>query len=358
MGYPMHAGDFMRGTGRAAVVAAMFASVALVAATTAPLVASASGPSPASGSRAGTLVSATVAPPPPPVIWGATVKNVAKQTQLQAVQAFQTLVQRNLRATRDYLSWDSVFPTAYEQALVAQGTTIVLSVATRTMTKTLVPWSSVATAAPGSPVYVQMQSWADRIRDFGAPVWVTLQHEPEASVNNLDGSQADYIAAWRNWVSVFRTEGAVNVRFMFITTAYGYTVKPTDRRYAPAFYPGDDVVDGIAVDAYNWYPCTGHVNNGWVSLGSVIEGQRLFSLAHPAQELWVTEYGAIEDPADPTRRAQWIADGEALFAQPNYARYRGVMYFDLKASCDWRLDSSPAAIASFTTMGADPYYAG
>jgi len=346
----------MRRAGRVGALATVLASVAVVAATAAPLVASASG-------RVGTstrkpAASALVVPPPPPVIWGATVKNGAKQTQLQAVQAFQTLVQRNLRATRDFLSWDSVFPTAYEQGLAAQGTTLLVSVATRTLHKTAIPWSAVAAATVGSPVYLQMQSWADRIRDFGSPVWVTLQHEPEASVNNLDGSQADYIAAWRNWVSVFRAEGAVKVRFMFITTAYGYTVKPTDRRYVPAFYPGDDVVDAIAVDAYNWSPCAGHTSKGWASLATVIEGQRLFSLAHPAQQLWVSEFGSVEDPANPAHRAQWFADAEALFAQANYSRYSGVVYFDLKASCDWRVDTWPLALAAFTTMGADPYYAG
>ena len=349
----------MRGTGRTAALGAVLASLAVVAAAAVPAAASPAAAAGGNASSRGTSSAATITPPPPPpVIWGATVRNVANPTELQAVQAFQALVGRNVRATRDYLSWDSPFPAAFEQGLVAQGTTIVLSVATRTISKTIIPWATIAAATPVSPVGIQMKSWADRIRDFGSPIWVTMQHEPEVSVNNLHGSPADYIAAWRNWVSVFRAERAVNVRFMFITTAFGYTVKSTDRRYVPAWYPGDDVVDGIGVDAYNWYPCTAHVAKAWVSLAKVIEAQRLFSLAHPAQELWVTEYGAIEDPANPTHRAQWIADVEAMFTQPLYSRYRGVVYFDLKATCDWRLETVPATLAAFTTMGADPYYAG
>jgi hypothetical protein len=295
-----------------------------------------------------------------PVVWGATVHNTGKQTQLQAVQSFQTKVGRNLRATRDFLNWDSPFPTAYEQGLQAQSppTTIVLSVATRTQSGTLVPWASIAAAQPGSPLYVQMQSWADRIRAFGSPIWVTLQHEPEAAVNNSLGLPADYIAAWRNWVAVFRAEAATNVKFMFITTAFGYTLKPTNRMYVPAFYPGDDAVDGIAVDAYNWYNCPNHPAVAWNTLQFLIRGQLAFAAAHPAQQLWVTEFGSVEDPANPTRRAQWITAAQALFQTTPYARYAGVMYFDLKQACDWRLETSPAALAAFTAMGTDPYYSG
>ncbi len=295
---------------------------------------------------------------PAPVAWGATVRFTGNQTPLQAVQAFQAKVGQTLRATRDFLFWDSPFPTAYEAGLRAQGTTIVLSVATRTRSGTGQPWASIAAAAPGSALYTQMQSWADRVRDFGAPMWVTMQHEPEEAGNNALGTQSAYIAAWRNWVSVFRAEGATNVHFMFITTAYGYTVKPANRKYVPAFYPGDDVVDGIAVDAYNWFTCPNHPTVPWNSLQFLIRGQLAFAAAHPAEQLWITEFASVNDPATPSRRAQWIADAQALFKTAPYSAYRGVMYFDLNKACDWRVETSPSALAAFAAMGADPYYSG
>ena len=303
-------------------------------------------------------VPASAATPAAPIVWGAIVHNTGKQTPLQAVQAFQTKVGRTLAATRDFLFWNSPFPTAYELGLQAQGTTIVLSVATRTLSGIPVPWASVAAAKPGSALYSQMQSWADRIRAFGSPIWVTMQHEPEVAANNSLGSQAAYIAAWRNWVAVFRAEQATNVKFMFITTAYGYTLKPTNRMYVPAFYPGDAVVDGIAVDAYNWYNCPNHPAVAWNSLQFLIRGQLAFVAAHPAQQPWVTEFGSVEDPANPTRRAQWITAAQSLFKAPGYGRYAGVMYYDLKKACDWRVETSAAALAAFVSMGADPYYSG
>jgi hypothetical protein len=294
----------------------------------------------------------------PSIVWGATVKNTAKQTPLQAVQAFQTKVGRTLGATRDFLSWDSPFPTAYETGLAAQGTTILLSVASRRLNGTGIPWASVAAAQPGDQLYSDMVSWADRVRNFGVPMYVTFQHEPEAAANLDLGTNTQFIAAWQNWVTIFRAEGATNVKFMWITTAYAHQLGAKDRRQAVKWYPGDAYVDAIATDAYNWFSCRATVKNPWNSLAQLISGQVAFGAAHPTKELWLAEFASVEDPATPGRKAQWISDAEALFKQPAYAGFKGVLYFDLNKACDWRVETVPSTLAAFAAMGADPYYSG
>jgi len=291
--------------------------------------------------------------------WGASVKNTGKQTPAARVAQFEAAVARPIAATRDFLSWDSPFPTAYETGLRDSGHTLLVSVRTRTVSGAIIPWATIAAAAPGSDLYLQMQSWADRVRDFGAPVYVTFQHEPEAAPNNILGTQADYIAAWQKWVQIMRDEGATNAKQIWITTAYAYTVKASDRRLATKWYPGDDWVDAIGTDAYNWFTCRTGISTPWTSLAALIEKMRQFTLLHPTKEAWVTEFGSVEDTTQVGRRAQWITDAEAMFQQPGYEQFRGVLYFDLnKAPCDWRVDASPTALAALTAMGADPYYSG
>lgn len=51
---------------------------------------------------------------------------------------------------------------------------------------------------------------------------------------------------------VGRDRGVDNVEFVWIMTDWSFHVPPTDRRHASHWYPGDDVVDHIAADAYNW----------------------------------------------------------------------------------------------------------
>src|SRR5207344_3225763 len=110
----------------------------------------------------------------------------------QSVQTFQTKVGRTLAATRDFLAWDSPFPTAYETGLQAQGTTVMLSVSSYKLNKAPVLWANIAAAQPGDALYTDMQSWADRMRDFGSTMYFTFQHEPEIAANKNQGSQEDY----------------------------------------------------------------------------------------------------------------------------------------------------------------------
>jgi Glycosyl hydrolase family 26 len=297
---------------------------------------------------------------PVPIKWGASVQPNTGETLANAQTRFQGDVGRPLATVRDFLAWDSKFPAAYEKGMQKAGTTILLSVATKTKKGVPITWASIANAQPGDPVYTMMQSWADRIRDFGSPIYVTMQHEPEVAGNAVMGTSADYIAAWQAWVTMFRAEGATNVKYLWITTAFAYTVKPTDRRLAPNWYPGDAYVDAIGADAYNWFSCRPSApKTPWYSLAQLIAGMQAFSLLHPTQELWVTEFASVEDPATPGRRASWISDAEALFQSPGYERFVGVLYFEEnKPPCDWRVENTPDALAALGTMGADPFYSG
>ncbi len=139
-------------------------------------------------------------------------------------------------------------------------------------------------------------------------------------------------------------------------------MNPADRRSAPKWYPGDAYVDGIAGDAYNWYTCRPGVPIPWWSLQQIVEPMRQFGAAHPAEELWLAEFASVEDPAQPDRKAQWIDAARQLFQSPGWEQFRGVLYFHnahaTGSPCQWWIDSSTAASAAFTAMGADPYYGG
>jgi len=72
----------------------------------------------------------------------------------------------------------------------------------------------------------------------------------------------------------------------------------------------------------------------------------------------------VEDLAQPNRKAQWFADARALFAQPGWEQFRGILYFHSNSNnsdwplCNWWVDTSPQALAAFKAMGADPLYGG
>jgi hypothetical protein len=295
------------------------------------------------------------------VVWGARVAPRTGQTDNTAVSDLERAIGEHLRAVRVFASWDTDFPDANDTWLRSTDHLLVYSIKPRRADGQIIPWASIAASSPGSQLYSEMETWADHLRAHGDPIYVILHHEPEAASNAAYGEPADFVAAWRTFVSVVRERGATNVRFLWTMTDYSFTVDSTDRRYAPAWYPGDDVVDGIGADSYNWYRCRGH-DEGWRSLQEMIDPFRQFGALHPGKELWLPEVGSVEDPAVPGRKAQWIADASVLLEQPGWGQFRGLLYFHHEhdntqhPACDWWVDSSPSSIAAFATMGADAYF--
>jgi hypothetical protein len=174
------------------------------------------------------------------------------------------------------------------------------------------------------------------------------------------GTAAQYVAAWRKWVTVLKAQGATNARFVFAATAWGFS--RTGDRSAAAFYPGDGYVDAIAADGYNWAGCQGNSKNGWRELSQVIEAQRQFGLKHPTKALMVWEFGSAEDKSQPGHKAQWLRNARALFKQSAYSQYTVVLSWEGRAygggKCLFDYLSSATAKAAWKEFGTDPAFRG
>jgi hypothetical protein len=304
---------------------------------------------------------AAVDPGAPTMVFGSYVERRGTQTEAEALTAFEQTIGRTLGTVRVFERWDSQFPTAEHDWLRDNGRPILLSVRAMYSNGTHIPWADIAAAKPGSALHSQMVGWARAVKDYGAPVIFSFNQEPELASNLANGTDADFKAAWRAFVTVFRDQGVSNVRHMWITTGHAFNISSSDRRYAPRWYPGDAYVDLMGIDVYNWHTCRTGVNTEWKSLATLMDGFRLFGLQHPQKGLWLAEWGSAEDPAMPGRKAQWISDARALLKGDAYAQFQGISYFhktydDETQRCNWSVDSSESALAAFTAMANDPFY--
>jgi malate synthase len=296
----------------------------------------------------------------PAMRWGAHVRPSAGQSETEAVQALEQQLGRKLGADREFRLWDQPFPTSYDTWLRDTDHLVLLSVKPALLNGTKIPWRSIADAPAGSDLQDQIIGWAQRIKAWRIPIEFTFHHEPEVVGAIPYGTDADFIAAWRHVVDTFRAQGVTNARYLWITTDYGYDTPTTDRRNAPKWYPGDAWVDDMAVDAYNWYQCRAGISTPWKSLATIIENFRRFGALHPDKRLWLAEWASADDPADPTRKAQWIADARTLFKQPAYDQFDGVSMFDHMdgnfPSCNWRIGTPASTLDATRGMGADVFY--
>jgi hypothetical protein len=289
---------------------------------------------------------------------GADIKPSGGHSQQQSITSFETTTGRQLAFTRDYLLWNSPFPTSYEQWLSTRGTMPLVSVNPKNLAGNAVPWATVAAAQPGSAVYNQMKAWADEIKAFGYPVYFIYNHEPEAASSSGFGTATDFIAAWRKFHDVFATEGATNAKWMWTMTSFAFIVSSSDRRYAWKWYPGDAYVDAIGADAYTAFTCD-NPSGVWHPLSYQIAGFLTFGAQHPTKPMWLPEWGVVEDPAQAGRKAQWITDARALFKGLAYSQFVGIAYFNETrpgTACDWHVSTSTSAQNAYNGLAQDSFY--
>jgi hypothetical protein len=297
-----------------------------------------------------------------PLVFGAAQAPYPGATAQQAVTRLQSSIGRSLAVVRIYDNWDSVFPSSYTNWLKSTGHSVYLSVRPKRSNGTIIKWADVAAAVPGDALYADMVRWAQNIKAFGGHMYLTFHHEPETQTSAGYGTPAEFVAAWRTFVTVMRSSGVTNAEYSWTVAESNFFVAPTDSRYAPKFYPGDAYVDDIAVDAYNMYclRTDGHYQQPWRSLQVVLAPLMTFAQAHPAPGLMLAEWGTPEDAKAPGRKAQWFADAQQLFKQPGYQRFKAVLYWNQKSSnfanCDFRVDTSQSALAAFSAMAKDPFY--
>lgn len=198
---------------------------------------------------------------------------------------------------------------------------------------------------------------AVRIRELGAPVFLRYYHEPEGDYRNaMVTSAAEYIQAWRRARTIFRNAGVTNAVWVWSPTAYAFRVSTT--RDPRTFYPGDAHVDWIAADGYNFAPAKPGAQ--WNSFTTIFARWYAWASVRP-KPLMVAEYGAMEDPGIPGRKAAWYRDMQAT-VKTNFPLVQAVIAWSTANTKegrihDWNVDSSPSALAAWRGMANDPYYA-
>jgi hypothetical protein len=311
-----------------------------------------------------TSTTTTTTLPPPPVSdrlvpregawWGSYPGQAAGD-----VEAREALYGRQVDVLHRYHDWNDVWPTTAEQAYAAQGRFLYEGWENRVFGGTTVCWSDVAGGAHDAAIDAQ----ARRLAAFGQRLFVGFLHEPEDNLGPCQpdavndpladmGSAEEFRAAYRHIVERVRPV-APNVVWVFGVMGH-------DPATSWSFYPGDDVVDWVAWDPYNWANCAGRTSDRWRSFQQI--GQAMYAhldAVGNTKPRMLGEYGSHDDPAMGGKE-QWLRDLPAVLrtAMP---KLKAVVYFDRPDTrfptdpCNWAVDSSPAATAGFAAAGADPY---
>jgi hypothetical protein len=307
----------------------------------------AAGSAASSSSAASSTSAQTQAPAPAPTVDSDTAESAPEPGTLPASQDASTY---GPPATGDGIYIGSV-AGGYDQAVAGTGVDLanhayaffsgkVPTAEMITVSAANVRWRDVAAAGPGSTLYNQIVSWAQTIKARGGAVMVAYNHEPEAHDRLTLGSAADFIAAYRHVVSIFDQVGASNVIWTWQMTAYAFRVSPSSEQYAPKWYPGDEFVDNVGADAYNWISCGATGNGRYNELQFLGDPVVAFARAH-GKKASFPEFASHAN----ANRATWLDNAHRYLVQ-NQDIITAAFYFNRpptiasNADCRWGLTAA------------------
>jgi hypothetical protein len=185
-------------------------------------------------------------------------------------------------------------------------------------------------------------------RGLGFEIMIRPGHEMNGDWYPWSGQPGAYVAAWRHMVSVFREEGANNVKWVWAPN-----VEYDSYPFTP-YFPGDEWVNYVALDGYNW-GTSGQGTDRWESLYEVFAAsyKRITELS--SKPVILSEVASGEAGGN---KAEWIRQGFLKTIPERFPRVAAVIWFDYDKEEDWRVNSSPEALQAFREVAASPIYDG
>lgn len=205
---------------------------------------------------------------------------------------------------------------------------------------------------------------AQRCAAFGWPMFLRWGWEMNGNWYTWSGPQNGsdprvYIRAYQRIWNLFKASGASNVSWVWCpnpsSSPGGTTV--TDANNWRYYYPGDDYVDVVATDIYNWGDYDVATHGSWTSLRSLLApftndwaaglGGRMVT----TKPLMIAEIAGYTSPGN---KPHWLADAMGFLRGVGAS---AVVAFDTDASTsaiNWKMDSSADALVSWKEFTQAP----
>jgi hypothetical protein len=205
---------------------------------------------------------------------------------------------------------------------------------------------------------------ASEVAEWDGPLFIRFAQEMNGTwypwgkhQNNPD----EYIAAWRRVRQIFDAHGANHVTWVW---------NPSEKNHPESlaqWYPGDDLVDWVAVDGYNWDAPQYWQQNGdtWRLLDQVFRPSfdNVNTFVPADKPRMIAETASNERAGDPGKKAAWICDAYGRALPEALPEVKAIIWFDEPTNeggwiVPWPIDSSEESRAAFQAAVAPAYYLG
>jgi hypothetical protein len=200
-----------------------------------------------------------------------------------------------------------------------------------------------------------IRRWAREAAKWGHPFFLRFNWEMNGNWfpwgESANGnSRGQYVAAWRHVHDIFREEGADNVTWVWCPNVVdaGSSVE------LEQFYPGDEYVDWMCMDGYNWGEHEAKADR-WKSFTEVFSQTYAQLIAiNDSKPIMIGETASTEVGGS---KAEWIGEMLKVELPQRFPRVEAVLWFNWNTDgMDWVIESSGSAQEAFARSIASPYY--
>lgn len=294
--------------------------------------------------------------PSRPLVLGAFVRGVESEPA-QTIDRFTEMVGSKPSTVLLYQNWesDSAFDPAMLDAVADRGATPIVTWAPRDPDRgrNQREYSLQKIARGRYDSYIR--GWARGAAAWDETLYLRFAHEMNSTfypwgVGVNGNTAADYVAAWRHIHDIFIQEGADNVRWIWSPLAD----VPTSRDALGQMYPGDDYVDWLALDGYNW-GTEGLALAEWRTVEEIFGPYYDNITTISDKPIMIAEIASAEAGGS---KADWIEEGLLEDVPSRLPRVRAVVWFSSNKLMDWRIDSSTESLEAYSRVAASCRYQG
>lgn len=184
-----------------------------------------------------------------------------------------------------------------------------------------------------------LKSVGKNLRSYNKPLFLRFAWEmnlPDMywSVDRVNSTPQDFINAWRRFHDILRDENANNVIWVLSFN----TSSPKTIPYAN-LYPGDEYVDWVAIDGYNWGDAQDW--SRWTSFNGVFRQSYGELLNITDKPVMLSEVNSAPTGGD---KSKWLEDMLIKQIPDEYPNIKAIVFFNENKSTgenvDWRIEKS------------------
>ncbi len=166
------------------------------------------------------------------------------------------------------------------------------------------------------------------------------------------------VSVWKYVVDKFNAIGADKVEWVWNPHGPSVDINTAEWNSIEKYWPGDEYVDWIGMDAYNWYP-----KDPWGGERPYRDFNNCFRelydqcVALSNKPIMIAEFGTPEFSYNETTKVEWI-ENAFYEIKHNYPSIKLLLWFHIDKELNWKVNSSEESLKAYKDAISDPYFIG